>query len=204
MLAKSEAAAGVAELWFYRTLLIAGVLVVAGLFLAFFLANRIVLFQRTDITSINLLYPDYACAPVVSQGLSSLNFKVAAQPRDVALRRRAEQLFILAAKIRRVFITDAGTGARHVQIFAEHQAARFLKPDLFLKLHRTHRRDRLEMMVKAGNAHAEIARDVFNLKRLVQMFRGAVRLPWKCGECLLRKPAYGSAAHPVLPLKADK
>jgi PAS domain S-box-containing protein len=42
MLAKSEAAAGVAQLWFYRTLLIAGVLVVAGLALAFFLANRIV------------------------------------------------------------------------------------------------------------------------------------------------------------------
>lgn len=42
MLAKSEAAAGVAQLWFYRTLLVAGVLVVAGLFLAFFLANRIV------------------------------------------------------------------------------------------------------------------------------------------------------------------
>lgn len=42
MLAKSEAAAGVAQLWFYRTLLIAGVLVVAGLLLAFILANRIV------------------------------------------------------------------------------------------------------------------------------------------------------------------
>jgi PAS domain S-box-containing protein len=42
MLAKSESAAGVAQLWFYRTLLIAGVLVVAGLYLAFFLANRIV------------------------------------------------------------------------------------------------------------------------------------------------------------------
>jgi PAS domain S-box-containing protein len=42
MVAKSEAAAGVAQLWFYRTLSIAGVLVVAGLFLAFFMANRIV------------------------------------------------------------------------------------------------------------------------------------------------------------------
>jgi NtrC-family two-component system sensor histidine kinase KinB len=42
MLAKSEAAAGVAQLWFYRTLLIAGVLVTAGLWLAFFLSNRIV------------------------------------------------------------------------------------------------------------------------------------------------------------------
>jgi NtrC-family two-component system sensor histidine kinase KinB len=42
MLAKSEAAAGVAQLWFYRTLLVAGVLVAAGLLLAFFLSNRIV------------------------------------------------------------------------------------------------------------------------------------------------------------------
>ena len=42
MLAKSEAAAGVAQLWFYRTLLVAGMLVGAGLYLAFFLANRIV------------------------------------------------------------------------------------------------------------------------------------------------------------------
>jgi len=42
MLAKSEAAAGVAQLWFYRTLLFASILVIAGLLLAFFLANRIV------------------------------------------------------------------------------------------------------------------------------------------------------------------
>ncbi|HLA12629.1 MAG TPA: histidine kinase dimerization/phospho-acceptor domain-containing protein [Pyrinomonadaceae bacterium] len=42
MLAKSESAATVAQFWFYRTLLIAGVLVGAGLLLAFFLANRIV------------------------------------------------------------------------------------------------------------------------------------------------------------------
>lgn len=42
MVAKSEAAAGVAQLWFYRTLLIAGVMVVAGIALAFWLANRIV------------------------------------------------------------------------------------------------------------------------------------------------------------------
>lgn len=42
MVAKSEAAAGVAQLWFYRTLLIAGTLVTAGVFLAFALSNRIV------------------------------------------------------------------------------------------------------------------------------------------------------------------
>ena len=42
MLLKAEAAAGVAQLWFYRTLLIAGVLVAAGVSLAFVLARRIV------------------------------------------------------------------------------------------------------------------------------------------------------------------
>ncbi|HEX7629790.1 MAG TPA: ATP-binding protein, partial [Candidatus Methylomirabilis sp.] len=42
MVAKSEAAAGVAQRWFVATLLIAGSLVIAGLIFAFFLANRIV------------------------------------------------------------------------------------------------------------------------------------------------------------------
>ena len=42
MLAKSAAAAGVAQLWFYRTLLIAGTLVTAGVALAFVLSNRII------------------------------------------------------------------------------------------------------------------------------------------------------------------
>ena len=53
MVGKSEAAAGVAQLWFYRTLLIAGVLVAAGLILAFFLANRIVepLRELTETTA---------------------------------------------------------------------------------------------------------------------------------------------------------
>jgi PAS domain S-box-containing protein len=42
MLAKSEAAGSVARHWFYLTLLMAGLLVAAGLALAFFLAERIV------------------------------------------------------------------------------------------------------------------------------------------------------------------
>src|SRR6185369_179157 len=42
MFRKAEVAAGVAQLWFYRTLLIAGILVAAGVFLAFVLARRIV------------------------------------------------------------------------------------------------------------------------------------------------------------------
>jgi NtrC-family two-component system sensor histidine kinase KinB len=42
MLAKSEAAADVARRWFYLTLLMAGVMVAAGIWLAFLLANRII------------------------------------------------------------------------------------------------------------------------------------------------------------------
>jgi two-component system, NtrC family, sensor histidine kinase KinB len=42
MRVKAEAAAGVAQLWFYRTLFIAGVLVGASILLAFLLAKRIV------------------------------------------------------------------------------------------------------------------------------------------------------------------
>ncbi|HEY0723398.1 MAG TPA: HAMP domain-containing protein, partial [Pyrinomonadaceae bacterium] len=42
MFRKAEVAAGVAQLWFYRTLLIAGILVAASVFLAFVLARRIV------------------------------------------------------------------------------------------------------------------------------------------------------------------
>ena len=57
---------------------------------------------------------------------SASKFKVAAKPCNVTLRRGSEQLFILTAEIRRVFITDAETGACYVQVFAEHQAARFL------------------------------------------------------------------------------
>lgn len=53
MLAKSEAAGLVSRRWFYLTLLMAGLLVVAGLALAFSLANRIVrpLRQLTETTA---------------------------------------------------------------------------------------------------------------------------------------------------------
>lgn len=53
MLAKSEAAARVAQLWFYRTLLIAGVLIIAGLALSYVLAKRIVepLRELTETTA---------------------------------------------------------------------------------------------------------------------------------------------------------
>src|ERR1700752_2935134 len=66
-----------------------------------------------------------------------MEFQRAAKPGDVTLRGSAEELLILAAKIRWVFIAYAEPGARCVQVFAEHQAACLLKSYLLLKLQRT-------------------------------------------------------------------
>jgi PAS domain S-box-containing protein len=67
MLAKSEAAAGVAQLWFYRTLLFAGVLVAMGLVLAFFLANRIVEpLRRLKVTTARMAGGDLNARVTVS------------------------------------------------------------------------------------------------------------------------------------------
>src|SRR5262249_49027393 len=95
MLAKSEAAAGVAQLWFYRTLLIAGVLVAAGLFLAFFLANRIVepLRQLTATTA--------------KMAGGDLNAKVAVSSRD-ELGILAAEYNRMAERIRQLRNSDMG------------------------------------------------------------------------------------------------
>jgi PAS domain S-box-containing protein len=67
MVAKSEAAAEVAQLWFYRTLAIAAVLVMAGLFLAFFLANRIVEpLRKLTATTAKMAAGDFNANVIVS------------------------------------------------------------------------------------------------------------------------------------------
>ncbi len=95
MLGKSESAAGVAQLWFYRTLLVAGVLVVAGLFLAFFLANRIVepLRQLTATTA------------RIAGG--DLNAKVAVNSRD-EVGVLAAEYNRMAERIRQLRSSDMG------------------------------------------------------------------------------------------------
>ncbi len=95
MLAKSEAAAGVAQLWFYRTLLIAGVLVAAGLFLAFFLANRIVepLRQLTATTA--------------KMAGGDLNAKVTVSSRD-EVGVLAAEYNRMAERIRQLRTSDLG------------------------------------------------------------------------------------------------
>jgi hypothetical protein len=94
--------------------------------------------------------------------LALCGFKATAQPRNVALWWRAELLLVIAAEVGRIFVAHTESGARRVQVFAEHQTACFLESYLFLELQRAHRRDRLEVMMKARNAHSKLARDVFN------------------------------------------
>ena len=74
-------------------------------------------------------------------------------------------LFVIAAEVRRIFITDAKAGARSVEIFAEHETSSFLQPDLFLILKRAHRRHGFKVMVKSRNAHPQLACDVVDPKR---------------------------------------
>src|SRR5215216_3527320 len=51
---------------------------------------------------------------------SASEFNVATELSDVTLRRSAEKFFVLAAKVRRVFIAHAVPRARRVQVLAEH------------------------------------------------------------------------------------
>jgi len=95
MLAKSEAAAGVAQLWFYRTLLIAGELVAAGLYLAFFLANRIVEPLR-ELT-----------ATTAKMAGGDLNAKVEVSSRD-ELGILAAEYNRMAERIRQLRTSDMG------------------------------------------------------------------------------------------------
>lgn len=95
MLAKSEAAAGVAQLWFYRTLLIAAALVIAGLMLAYFLARRIVgpLRQLTESTA------------RIAGG--DLNAKVSIESRD-EVGILAAEYNRMAERIRQLRTSDLG------------------------------------------------------------------------------------------------
>ena len=78
----------------------------------------------------------------------------------------------------RVVVLDKLTYAGHLESLAEVEsdpryvlggdqaAARLLQSHLFLKLHRGHRRHRLEVPMEAGNAHTRQGREVGYAQRL--------------------------------------
>ena len=86
------------------------------------------------------------------------------------MRRCAEQLLEVATEIRWTFLAHALLRARRVHVLAEHQAARLMEPYLFLELQGAHRRHRLEVVKKSGDAHPEMMRDALDFQRLVEMF----------------------------------
>jgi hypothetical protein len=61
-------------------------------------------------------------------------------------------------KGRRVVVAYARLGAGRLQVFAQHQPARLLQPELLLELQRAQRCDGLEALVETRPAHPQVAR----------------------------------------------
>jgi hypothetical protein len=57
-------------------------------------------------------------------------------------------------------------GRRHIHPVRKHQPSRFLQPQLFLILERTHCRNRFEMVMKGRYAHRGDPREIVNPERL--------------------------------------
>jgi hypothetical protein len=55
--------------------------------------------------------------------------------------------------VRRIIVAHAVAGAGSVEVLTEHQAASLLQPQPLLKLQRTHRGDRLELVMETRDAH---------------------------------------------------
>jgi hypothetical protein len=72
--------------------------------------------------------------------------------------------------VRGVAVAHAVAGARGVEVLAEHETAGLLEPQLLLELQGAHRGDRLEVVVEARYAHPELARDVLDAQRPVEIF----------------------------------
>src|SRR5687767_2991049 len=115
-----------------------------------------------------------------------LNFQLVSQCRDVPLGRGSEMFFVVAAEVGGIFVPDAETGARGVEVFAQHETTRFLEADLLLILQRGHRRDAFEMVMKARNAHPKLMRDLVYSDRLVEML-AKVRDGFRYSFCIAKR-----------------
>jgi hypothetical protein len=91
------------------------------------------------------------------------------QQFHVAKRRFAEEPFVIPAEVRGVFVAHPEAGLCRVEVFAEHQTASLMKPQLLLKLQGAHYGDSFEVVMEAGDAHAKFARHAVNPKRLVEV-----------------------------------
>ena len=74
--------------------------------------------------------------------------------------------FVLAAEVRSVVVTNMKACLRCIEIFGEHESPRLLKAKFLLKLQGAHGSNSFKVGMKAGDAHANLARDFLNTKRL--------------------------------------
>ena len=74
--------------------------------------------------------------------------------------------FVLAAEVRSVVVTDLKACLGRIETFGEHEPPRLLKAEFLLKLQGAHGCNGFKVGMKAGDAHANFARDFLNAKRL--------------------------------------
>ncbi len=74
--------------------------------------------------------------------------------------------FVLAAEVRSVVVTDLEARLGRVETFGEHEPPGLLKAEFLLKLQGAHGGDGFEVGMKAGDAHANLARDFLNAEWL--------------------------------------
>ena len=125
-----------------------------------------------------------------------------AQPRYVAHRGDAEEALVFPIEVRGVVVPHTMGRTGRVEAFSEEQAPGFQEPQPLLVLRRAHRRDRLEMVLQTGDAHAQFACEAIDTKRLIEVFRES----FDCSGDVGRVPAqerHLTQAHPVLQPEAD-
>jgi two-component system, NtrC family, sensor histidine kinase KinB len=183
MLAKSAAAAGVAQLWFYRTLLFAGLLVVAGLLLAFFLSNRIVepLRQLTATTA--------------KMAGGDLNAKVTVSSRD-EVGVLAAEYNRMAERIRQLRSSDLG------QLLVAQQTTEAAIDSLYDPVIVT---DGDGCVTKLNHAAVEIfGSEKENTGKHVGEVSRDARIAGAVAEALVsQRPVAGEGMASVLPLAVD-
>jgi PAS domain S-box-containing protein len=183
MLAKSEAAAGVARRWFYLTLLFAALLVVAGIALAFFLAERIVRpLRRLTVTT-----------AAVAGGDLDAKVEVASNDEVGVL---AAEFNRMAESLRLLRRTDMG------RLLVAQQTAEAAIDSLYDPVIVT---DAEGLVTKLNPAAAEIfGTEAENRGRHVGEIARDARLAGAVAEALRsRRPVANEGAASVLPLAVD-
>src|SRR5215218_10111915 len=104
-----------------------------------------------------------------SSNLERLAPRRLTQPLHVPHGGLSEQPLVLPAELRGVVVAHPVAGTGGIQVLAEHEAPGLLEPELLLELQGSHRRDRLEVVVKARDAHPQLPRQALDPQRPVEL-----------------------------------